>query len=478
MVERAPPQHYVARWSRGVRMDTEVIRHIDTFRDTSQMREIFQRHLVPADNPSCVVESCAVDFVRQASSRCLVQYTIQLRETETGPPRSRVVTGVTYDEGRAPRILARARRSGLRFIKTEDLALLAVAYVPELHMLIQVFPYDFRLPALAQLMQGPPPEVATVLAAEFGPGDWRLETWEAESLRYRVDMRAMVRLDVGAREAESGRVTRRRVYAKIYRDEEQGAQAHELQRELWQRTAADDVGFVVARPIAYLDQHRTNLLDEVTGVRFLEILRSTDEALPAARRAARAAAGLHHMPLVESLTARERPPRDELARLKATTERLQVAVPDLDRAIVEVSDVIATSVTHGPSAPTHFDLKPAHILLDDDRVALLDFDKLVIADPMVDVAGLLTHIGKERGQSRRRQMRTEAIGRAFVEEYFSHVPAAWYDRLPAFYALTLLIEAARTGSSLRGRAAKQDSDDRIAALIQAARNAAAGNLWS
>jgi hypothetical protein len=75
-------------------------------------------------------------------------------------------------------------------------------------------------------------------------------------------------------------------------------------------------------------------------------------------------------------------------------------------------------------------------------------------------------------------MRTEAIARAFVEEYFSHVPAAWYDRLPAVYALTLLIEAARTGSSLRGRAAKWDSNDRIAALIQAAHNAAAGNLWS
>jgi hypothetical protein len=459
-------------------MEYEVIRHIDTFRDARQMREIFQRHLVPTDNSSGVVESCTVDFVRQASSRCLVQYTLQFRATEHGPPRSKVVTGVTYDDGRATRILARARRSGLRVIKTADMALFAVAYVPELNMLLQVFPYDFRLPALAQLMQGAPPEVATALAGEFGPGDWRLETWAAESVRYRVDMRAMVRLDVGAREAGSGQGAHRRAYAKIYREMEEGERAYVLQRALWERASTDDTSFVVARPIAYLDGLRTLILDEVIGDRFLDILRSAEEALPAARLAARAAAALHQSSIDESLIARERPPRDELTRLKETTERLQVAVPDLDQAVAEVSSVIATSFANGPSAPTHFDLKPAHVLLDDDRVALLDFDKLVLGDPMVDVAGLLTHIGKERGHSQRRQMRTEAIARTFVEEYFSHVPAGWYDRLPAFYALNLLVEAARTGSSMRGRAERADSDNRMAVLIRAAHNAAAGNLWS
>jgi aminoglycoside phosphotransferase (APT) family kinase protein len=459
-------------------MNSDIVRHIDTFRNANLMQEIFQRHLAPADNPSCVVESCAVDFVRQASTRCLVQYTIQFREREAGPLRSQVVTGVTYDEGRATRILARARRSGLRVIKTADMALFAVAYVPELNMLLQVFPYDFRLPALAQLMQKQPAEATAAVTAEMGPGDWQLESWEAESLRYRVDMRAMVRLDVRAREVESDQEAHKRVYAKIYREPEDGARAYELQRALWEQTSADGTSFVVARPIAWLAGLRTMLLDEAPGTRFLDILRGPDEALIAARRVARATAALHQLPLDESRIARERPPRDEIARLKATTERLQVDFPELDQAVIDVSREIAGGIEDGPPAPTHFDLKPAHILLDDERVAMLDFDKLVIADPMVDVAGLLTHIGKERGHSERRQMRTEAIARAFVEEYFSHVPAAWYDRLPAFYALTLLVEAARTGSSLRGRAERPDSAKRMAALIRAAHNAAAGNLWA
>ncbi len=117
----------------------------------------------------------------------------------------------------------------------------------------------------------------------------------------------MVRLDVRAREAGSGREEHTRIYAKVYRETEDGGRAYVLQRALWERTTADDSGFVVARPVAYLDGLRTLLLDEVPGDRFLDILRGADEALPAARRVARAAAALHQMPLDESLTARERP---------------------------------------------------------------------------------------------------------------------------------------------------------------------------
>jgi aminoglycoside phosphotransferase (APT) family kinase protein len=458
-------------------MGSNQTRNLDMFRDVNQMREIFQRYLLPADNPVYVVESCAVDFVRQASSRCLLQYTLQLRETDSGQLRSQVVTGVTYDEIRGPRILARLRRSSLNTITPTDPALPAVVFVPELHMLIQVFPFDHRLPALARLLQGPPPELATVLEAELGPGDWRLEAWEAEPLRYRVDMRAMVRLGIQAREAENGRTAHKRFYAKIYRETEEGERAHEMQRALWQRTTVDDAGFVVARPIAYLDEQRTLLLDEVAGNRFLDVLRKGDEKLPATRCVARAIAALHQVPLDDAFASRERPPRDELARFEAASETLRAAVPDLAQAIDDIGNDITRNFANGASALTHFDLKPGHILVDGDRVALLDFDKLVVADPMVDVAGLLTHLGKERRQSQRRQRPSDVIARAFAEEYFTHVPDAWYHRLPAFYAMSLLVDAATTHRGLRGRAEKAGRANRVAAVIREAQDAVAGMLW-
>ncbi len=450
--------------------------HLDTLRDPDQMRGVFQHHLLPAANPAYVIESCAVDFVRQAANRCLLQYTLQLRESGTGRLHSQVVTGVTYDADRGLRILQRVRQFGPRAtIPAAGPVLPAVAYVPELQMLVQVFPYDHRLPALARIVTVPPPELASALLAELGPGDWRIEAWEAKTVRYRVDMRAMVRLDVQAREAASERTAQRRVYTKIYREAEEGERAHAMQRVLWERTSADDVGFVVARPGAYLNGLRTLLLDEVTGTRLLDILRHEDDVLPVVRRVARAVAALHQLPGDEVFAARARPPRDELARLEVLSGKLRAAVPDLEQTIAEVVGVIAASFADVPSAPTHFDLKPGHIVLDGDRVGLLDFDKLVAADPMVDVTALMTHLRKERSHSQRRHGGTDAIARAFAEEYFAHVPAAWGERFPASRAMALLLEATASGGALRGRAEKPGRPGRIAVLVQEAHDAAVGS---
>ncbi|MDQ3226607.1 MAG: aminoglycoside phosphotransferase family protein [Chloroflexota bacterium] len=457
-------------------MIVPTLSHLDTLRDPEQMREIFQRYLLSDTNPAVVIDSCAVDFVRQASNRSLFQYTLHLREPGTGSLRRQVVTGVTYDADRGRRILGRVRQSDPGVMMPVGPALPAVAYVPELQLLVQVFPYDHRLPALAQILKEPPPELASVLLGEFGAGDWRIETWEAETLRYRVDMRAMVRLDMQAREAVGGRAAERRVYAKIYRDAEEGERASAMQRALWERTSASGAEFAVARPVAYLDELRTLLLDEVTGIRFLNIIRREDETLLVVRRVARAMAALHRLPVDDVFASRGRPPRDELARLETAAERLQTAAPELRHAVAEIASVIAASFADVPTAPTHFDLKPAHIMLDGDHVSLLDFDKLVAADPMVDVTTLLTHFRKERRQRLHRHGRMDPTARMFAEEYFTHVPAAWYARFPACQAMALLLEAVSPPSGLRGRDGKADTLDRIPALVREAHEVAMGNL--
>ena len=454
-------------------MDPTASQHLGTLRDPIQMQAILQRRLLPAATPGYAVESCAVDFVRQASNRCLAQYTLQLREPGTDTLRSQMVTGVTYDENRGLRILKRIHRDDPGAMKpSATRALPAITYIPELEMLIQVFPYDHRLPALAALMTDPPPELAATLLAELGPGDWGIETWEAETLRYRVDMRAMVRLAVQAREAASGRAAQRRVYAKIYRDAEEGERGAALQQAMWAHTSAA-APFRVARPIAYRDELRTLLLDEVTGITLLNILRRENEALPAVRRVARAVAALHLLPIDDVVAARERPPRDELARLDDLAATIQATAPELRETVADIVRFIAAAFQDVPSAPTHFDLKPAHFLLDGDRVTILDFDKLVAADPLVDVTGLLAHFRKERRESQRRQEgRTDAITRAFAEEYFAHVPAAWAARFPACQAMALLLEAASSEPGRHGRKGKARIPNRIETLVREAHEAA------
>ena len=46
-------------------------------------------------------------------------------------------------------------------------------FIPELEMLVQVFPYDHQLPSLPILMAGPPPTLEPLVLARFGEGDRR-----------------------------------------------------------------------------------------------------------------------------------------------------------------------------------------------------------------------------------------------------------------------------------------------------------------
>ena len=78
------------------------------------------------------------------------------------------------------------------------------AYVPDLDLLLQVFPFDHELPALEPLMAGTLAGLRAPILARFGPGEWRLDEWHSESVRYRVDLRASVKLTVRATESRSG----------------------------------------------------------------------------------------------------------------------------------------------------------------------------------------------------------------------------------------------------------------------------------
>jgi hypothetical protein len=87
-------------------------------------------------------------------------------------------------------------------------------------MLVQVFPYDRRLPTLPLVMVGPSPELERPLLARFGPDNWHTEAWNVEPVRYRAELGATLRCTVQARNDTAGRTDERRFYAKVYRDEE------------------------------------------------------------------------------------------------------------------------------------------------------------------------------------------------------------------------------------------------------------------
>ena len=147
---------------------------LEVAKDPELMREVFQRHLRPLSERIYEVRECRIFRVRhRQGKRCILEYTLRLEELDTGHERSERVTGVMYAQGHTRTLWEKGQLSDPgREIPGASPPFVPFSYIPELEMLVQVFPYDHLLPALPSLISGPSPELEPLLLARFGPGDW------------------------------------------------------------------------------------------------------------------------------------------------------------------------------------------------------------------------------------------------------------------------------------------------------------------
>jgi len=444
---------------------------LEVARNPEWMREVFQRHLRRVDGGEYSVQSCRVSFVRiRDASRALLEYNLRLRDPGTGREWDRVVTGVIYGRRRTESVWARLQRSDIPSVTIDGAPeLVPFTYVPDLDMLVQAFPHDHRLPALAQLMVGPPIELEPLLRNRFGTGEWRVEGWSGEVVRYHPDRRATLRLTVLAREDQTGQQAQQRFFAKVYRDEREAEQAFEVVRNLWDRAGAGGPGFTVARPITYLCRLRALFQNEVPGPSLEDVLLREENPIPQVRQAARALVVLH---LSDVPAPRRRSRANQLARLEDVRNLLRSAHPHLRRDIDEIVGAVVGGLEEVPLVPTHGELRAEHILLDGDRLTLLDLDKFVSADPMRDVASFLVNVGMPRPPFLRPNDRDRTIMMSFVDEYFAHAPEDWGAGLPSHYAIAALSRAAASY-----RKQERDWESGIQVFLEEARDSLWGRSW-
>src|SRR5918995_2209234 len=439
--------------------------------DPALMKQTFRTHLRPVGPKVYEIEDCRLVRLRyRQDSRRFLLYTLRLVEPDTGVERDVQVTGIIYaQKNKAEQTLRKLKATDPRQeIPDGWLTFEPVSFVPELEMLVQVFPYDHRLPTLPLLAAGPPPELEPLLLARFGPGDWRAEAWNIAPVRYREQLGAVLRYTAKARNAATGERREKSFYAKIYRHEK-GEQTYQALRALWSQAGARE-GFTVVRPVTYLSDLRALILEEAPGTPLEEILLGDHDITGAVRRVAQALAAFNQGDA--PATTRRHLLADQVADLERASRLLGWACPHLRLEVESIIEGVLAGLEEVPLKPTHQDLKPDHIFLDGDRTMLIDLDSLAKADPVLDPAYLLARLAAMPALFPIPPQRARSAAWEFAEEYFSHVPSTWQERLPFHYAGALLKAA-------HGYFRRQAPDwpDKIATLLEEARASLAGRVW-
>ena len=276
--------------------------------------------------------------------------------------------------------------------------------IPELRIELAV-PLPDRLPVLRQLASSA--EARTLLehslhASDPQYRDVRIAACQPEILRHHPGLRATLRYYLRYSDdppGDAGWPTT--LIAKTY-DDEKGRHAYDGMCALWRSPLAKDERVRIAEPIAYLpdlklliqgpipeEQTLTDLLATALRTQDPATLAELDTAL---RKTAMALAALHQ---AEIATDRAYGWIDELAEVRAFTDRLATAVPALARAatpLLATLDVYAAITTPDPPVFAHGTFRPNQVLLHGGRVGLIDFDSWCSAEPAVDLALFLTSI--------------------------------------------------------------------------------------
>ena len=377
--------------------------------DPSLMKQTFRTHLRPVGRKVYDIEDCRFIRLRyRQDSRCFLLYTLRLVEPDTGREREVQVTGLIYaQKDKAEHTWRKLKATDpQKEIPDGWLTFEPVSFVPELDMLVQVFPYDHRLPTLPLLAAGPPPELEPVLLGRFGPGEWRVQAWKVEPVRY-LDRGVVLRYTGKARSAVTGRRGEKNFYAKVYRYKK-AEQTYQALRALWSQAGANGEAFTVVRPLAYLSDLRALILEEAPGTPLDEILLGEGDTTAALRRVARALAAFNQGDAPQ--TTRQYLLADHAAYLQRAASVLRRGCPHLRLEVDSIMEGVLAGLQEVPLMPTHRHLSPDHIFLDGDRTTFIDLDMFARADPVLDPARLLTRLAMPAPQFPVPRERARAAG--------------------------------------------------------------------
>jgi len=408
------------------------------------MLETFRHHLKVVSGKDVLIEDC-VPFrfrCRQHGSRHVLQYTLRVTEPTTGRRWDQWVTGLLYvDREKASRRLEnmKAQVHDMK-IPQSSLTFDPIAFIPSLHMVVEVFPYDRKLQSLGRVVGGAVEGLDPLLLGRLGLGDWRVEKRTIEPTRYRTEFGAAFRYVIRAHDSLSERSQDVRCYLKVYGNRnEGGAETFRILQSLSEIRQGGEAGYSVVKPISYLSELSTVAIEEAPGMSLTQILLTDPDPSDELKQVARAVAAFNQdtLPLM-----RRHLLADQLASVERASALVKWACPQLRDVVQRIYHAVAEGMEEGRPAPMHGDLKQDHIFLSDGRVTFIDLDRAALADPLLDPAQLFAYIKGNVGLDSISMTRTEAAGATFVEEYFRHVPESWKRFFPLHCAAALLEVAA------------------------------------
>lgn len=381
-----------------------------TLLDRDRIREILSSRRL---DPSIQINNCTVSYVRyKPQTNCLVAYEVQYVDSKSEETVNERFFGKCYLQVDFQNAVDKATFSP----EVANSMLPTVITLEDQHSIIYNCRADRTLDSLPLLFD--PRKLVRLLyrvLPQYDKDTWRIsdKRLRSEVVRFKPEKRALVRITSRV----THRATREKkdlsIYVRHYSGN-QGQIVYDNMRDL-QTELGGLTNITVPEPLAYLPDKRILLLNGVPGERLSDLL-AGPLSRDILRRTARALANLH---VVAVPNVQQRTTGDLLKDAEDTAASLKCLMPEtrpmIDKVLAWLQELNASTGPRGTFV--HGDFYYDQVLVRNNAVAILDFDRSYRGDPLADVGNFCAHLLLMG----RRQHLSEAaeLADAFVDEYFS-----------------------------------------------------------
>jgi thiamine kinase-like enzyme len=374
----------MARNLRGLRMN-ETSLAFAMFMDTSQMKTLFQQELPDCLSGIWKLTDCQIQHPRYKTylnpksrdkSFLALAYHLNGINIQTQKTDDRILYVKVYLGSHSHNEFEKARsETGLY---CQDSVLHFVKY----KMVGWFFPYDPVMPWLPKILaeEEIKPYFSDSLLAQSNGSSWTIKDIAFTVINYRPEIRCTCRYDI---QDNTGNALT--LYGKTFADEK-GDEIFRRTAYFHQRMQNKAESFAIAKPLGYDAALHTVWLDGLNGDPLLDKINEQNcDALMV--RLAKHLADFNSVALdgLDILTEEE-----QLAEIQKKSVKLQVAFPCLANRIEDILTSLKQEIPGNPLSSLRLIHGDFHIeqllLLEDNRLALFDFDELAIGHPLVDVA--------------------------------------------------------------------------------------------
>ncbi|PYR34451.1 MAG: hypothetical protein DMF90_17105 [Acidobacteria bacterium] len=429
-------------------------RRLEQLHDADYMRTVLQHALDRLLPRVELVEAYEVDYCKIKPWRDVsLTLALTLRSISTGERRRQIVAGSIWSTVDEARKQLQSSVDGAHPIAPchgsleEQRPRAQVALVPDMAMILRLFPSD---PVLTGLSWATDRTGMTALLDAHLPDcrneGWRIRDLQHEPLHYKPGRLCTLRYTLTLDHPRHPNSKQLHVFGKVYRDD-RWQQAYATLTTIWEASMASAGRWYAARPIAAVASPRLTVQSAVDGCRFRQVLgdltrddADSDELARMERHLDAVAQALQSMQQVHVPLG---PCLDFAGLLGAQRHNLEYlrdvhegVAAELDRLRTEI-ERLASTLPASALGLAHGDFAHGNVLLDDERVGIIDFDRVCQAEPAYDVAYFLTHLTSFGLRHPRRAVVLSRLAAHFREAYLAVAPAVSSRRLALYEALDL-----------------------------------------